>query len=109
MSKTMPVRWWRDDATRYQTRGPQKVLAAAEGTPALQWPFELLRSTEPTLTRILERQIELLNAGSAAPISRWSPVEPPDPIADVRAALEDNQREIDRLNRERAVSTISPR
>jgi hypothetical protein len=29
MSKTTPVRWWRNNATRYVTRGPQIVPSAA--------------------------------------------------------------------------------
>lgn len=38
-----PVRWWRDEATRYVTRGPQLVPAVVM-EPAPEWPFELIRT-----------------------------------------------------------------
>ncbi len=55
MSKTTPVRWWRDDATRYQARPPYK---APEPEP--RWAFELLTgSVDPELQRCFDRLAEL--------------------------------------------------
>lgn len=67
MSKTSPVRWWRDDATRYVTRGPQLVPAAQQ--PDLQWAFDLVASGKPGLTEILERYNEML---ATAPLTATS-------------------------------------
>jgi hypothetical protein len=52
-----PVRWWRDDATRYVTRGPQVVPAAR---PDSVWMFELLAPLDPEVTRTMERWFDAL-------------------------------------------------
>jgi hypothetical protein len=48
MSKTTPVRWWRDDATRYRRRPPY----VAPPSEPIEWAFELLR---PTSEQFAER------------------------------------------------------
>lgn len=48
-----PVRWWRSPETRYVTRGPQTVPAAAQPDPG--WMFELLAPIDPATTRELAR------------------------------------------------------
>lgn len=59
MSKTTPVRWWRDDSTRYVTRGPQTVPEALRDD--VQWAFDLIASSNLDLPRIIERQRELIS------------------------------------------------
>lgn len=41
MSRTAPVRWWRDDASRYRRRPPY----VAPPPEPIEWAFELLRLT----------------------------------------------------------------
>jgi hypothetical protein len=52
-----PVRWWRDDATRYVTRGPQTVPAAK---PDPAWMFELLAPLDPAVTLTMERWFDAI-------------------------------------------------
>lgn len=88
-----PVRWWRDDATRYVTRGPQQVPAAAQPDPA--WMFELLAPLDPETTWTMEQWFgaagqTLVSAVVApqtfgpSPLEAWS-VEP-DILGDLRIA-----------------------
>lgn len=42
MSKTTPVRWWRDDATRYHSRPP---YVAPPLEPGPEWALERLATT----------------------------------------------------------------
>lgn len=133
MSKTTPVRWWRDDATRYQSR---PLIGVCRTTPetTLQWAFELIGNpVNPELQRCFDRYAELTNPGIAAfmaipaellkpreqfgpgllpallpDVARGAPVDPwgdqamrdgrsiADPIADIKAALADQDREIGR-------------
>ena len=82
MSKTTPVRWWRDDATRYVTRGPQVVPA----TTTTEWQFDLLAPMDPAMTAELQRMYdaatpEALTAAFALPAevlqpSTWSTYRP---------------------------------
>lgn len=77
MRKTTPVRWWRDDATRYVTRGPQAVPAAAP-QPMPAWAIELLAPMDPSLTAELQRIYdaatpEALTAAFALPPEVLSP------------------------------------
>jgi hypothetical protein len=58
-----PVRWWRDDATRYVTRGPQLVPGALRAP----WMFELLaRPADPGLQRLLDTYADLARPGRLA-------------------------------------------
>jgi hypothetical protein len=50
-----PVRWWRDDATRYKSRPPYQAPPVDQGP---RWAFELLRHIDPELTRMLDRWLE---------------------------------------------------
>ena len=52
MSKTTPVRWWRDDATRYHRRPPY-VAPTAE---PIEWAFQLLRPTPEQAAELAQRR-----------------------------------------------------
>ena len=84
-----PVRWWRDDATRYVTRGPQAVPAAVQLDPA--WMFELLAPLDPEVTRTMEQWYGTLDAVTAQQMLGPSPLEvwstEPDIIGDLRRAI----------------------
>lgn len=86
MSKTTPVRWWRNDSDRYLTRGPQQVPAATISSHA--WALELIAKQESSLTEIIKRQQELLARACFIPL-KWDELSaPPDPIRDIMTALE---------------------
>lgn len=53
-----PVRWWRDDASRYVTRGPQ-IVPAAKREPCA-WAYELLRPSDPDIAQRLEEHRDAL-------------------------------------------------
>lgn len=91
MSKTTPVRWWRDDAERYNAR-PLIGVCRTQPEESHAWAFELLRGpVDPELQR-----------QHAALIALWAPPPGgPDPIADIRRALDNDRREIERQNRKR--------
>lgn len=42
MAKTTPVRWWRDDGTRYQSRPPYLAPPVDVDVDAAKWAIELL-------------------------------------------------------------------
>lgn len=65
-----PVRWWRDDATRYVTRGPQLVPAATQ-SDLTAWAAEMLRGpADPALLRLLDAYAELASPDRLATICR---------------------------------------
>jgi hypothetical protein len=74
-----PVRWWRDDATRYQTRGPQVVPAAAP--TEMQWAFEVLSPLDPAVTQHLERMFDVVGPADLAGAVAASPAMGPLPLA----------------------------
>lgn len=87
MSKTTPVRWWRDDAIRYQSRGPAQSRITAVTRPVADW---LREAQDKTLA---------LRVGDGVSMGRrWAPTEPPDPVADIKVYLADQRREIERMN-----------
>lgn len=93
MSKTTPVRWWRDDAQRYVTRGPQIVPAAK--CEAMQWALDLIsQPINPGLWHTLTSD----PWGAQAMLEGRSIA---DPIADIRHWLDEQRREVERMNRER--------
>ncbi len=53
MNKTIPVRWWRDDATRYDAR---PLIGICRTTPEMpQWAFDLIaRPINPELQLLSE-------------------------------------------------------
>lgn len=59
MSKTTPVRWWRDDAQRYRPRG---AYVAPPVEPTAGWDLELLigpaSQLEECLALIRQRMID---------------------------------------------------
>lgn len=69
MSKTTPVRWWRDDATRYASRPLVGVCRTRPEQHA--WAFELI-SGPSTLTAALAELEQQIMAACAVPLG------PPD-------------------------------
>lgn len=55
MSKTTPVRWWRDDATRYNAR-PLVGVCRSWTQPA--WAFELPKPLDPETQRLFDALFE---------------------------------------------------
>ena len=53
MSKTSPVRWWRDDATRYQPRGAAEARKELPEEPP-QWLLDRLTPTPEQLAMYAE-------------------------------------------------------
>lgn len=84
MSKTTPVRWWRDETDRYRSRG---VYLPPAPDPA--WMLERLAPMDPAMTRRLE---ELLDAYGPAALARACavPLEilQPSPLAEMFRASE---------------------
>lgn len=78
MSKTTPVRWWRDDATRYQKRGPQRVPVAALPDPGLM--YELLAPHDPAMTRELEQILGVVGPSAIAAAMLSPQTFGPNPI-----------------------------
>ncbi|HET9893262.1 MAG TPA: hypothetical protein VFQ42_22480 [Mycobacterium sp.] len=82
-----PVRWWRSNADRHRTRGPQIVPAAAQ-EPGTALAFDLIARTEPQLAAIIaeqQRQIASATNLGVSDAATWS--APADPIGDVRACF----------------------
>ena len=52
MSKTTPVRWWRDDADRYRSRGAYNAPPIDPSTP--QWAMEILGGDHSGLAAMFE-------------------------------------------------------
>ncbi len=132
MSKTTPVRWWRDDATRYQRRPLFGVCRSWKQPPAELLRDLVARPVDPEFQRAIsaffestrpERlyaasaiPAELVNApydtrpaGLAAELSdRWGVRAMregrscADPVADIRAFVEAQRREIDNINRSKS-------
>lgn len=96
MSKTTPVRWWRDDATRYDDR-PLVGVCRSWTQPTLEWTYEppspeRQAELERLSAWIAERQAEFWR-------SMMLPAELVDPISDIKAFFDDQRREIERINR----------
>lgn len=67
MSKTTPVRWWRDDATRYVTRGPHGPQTVPSARVDASWAFELISGPiDPVLLRIRDQLLALDRAIAGA-------------------------------------------
>lgn len=59
MSKTTPVRWWRDDATRYQGRPP---YVAPPEPPPPEWLVPLDMGPSPIM-KLYRAMLEFYSVG----------------------------------------------
>lgn len=55
MSKTTPVRWWRDDAERYNAR---PLIGVDRTWTQPTWAFELLKPLDPETQRMFDAMFE---------------------------------------------------
>lgn len=105
MSKTTPVRWWRDDATRYHRRPPYEAAPLAEPLELHRWAFEILMPTE-LKTRMMENYKSFAQwTGNMA----WSE-NASSPVEDIRRYVDQVKTQINRDNeRQRTVNQLELR
>ena len=98
MSKTTPVRWWRDDADRYKSR---PLIGVCRSQPQPEWAVRVLAPDDPATARVLEWYTSQLPISSDATLSteldrldQWRRNKlRPSPIEEVFRALAITRRD----------------
>lgn len=82
MAKTTPVRWWRDDETRYMTRSEYRQVSERRHFNLSDVP----RGDNPELDAFVEHWRDTHGFFPCVPL-KWERLEP-DPLADIRVRFE---------------------
>lgn|SRR5678809_861231 len=101
MSKTTPVRWWRDDTTRYlprrATRPEMSHQLNTTGLGGWAWHM-IIRDTEPELGAVVDRFEDIIIGPTWTTPIEWGSTEPIDPIRDIVDGMQRHVEETMRAN-----------